>query len=624
MTENRFFSWISRIFSWLLNCYDNSMIEKGIAGFCGFFAKRAKKSVILSFFRERYMDGRWSETSAAVKALTAPMRGIRSRYRKTQTQTEKRKTESLILSLIRNAARVPLCEYGILILAFAAGSAVGLIFPAARSAINLTVIFALLLFGAVLYLIKMPLLAFGESSKIVGLVHKTIFYYDAIPAYDHKVCHLSGLRMFAGVMLALGAAGGLIGTTLMTGVLLAALFVFMILWKTEVGVFLFVPLSGILPTMASVGLVGVTIVSFFLHLRFSAKTEYRRTPFFLWIAGFLAAACCAAITSVTLVSSLKILMVYVVFTLSFMVIVNTVKTRGQWTALLILLVFASVLVSGYGVWQNFFLQDTTSSWVDASMFEDIKTRVYATLDNPNVLGQYFILMIPLAFTLLIKTKSAGQKLLYLAGNAVMFACLMYTWSRGAWVGVVLGIGFFLILKDRRWLALCVAGLLLMPSVLPASVLSRLTSIGNVKDSSTAYRVSVWIGSIRLIREYWFSGIGLGSDAFLRVYPHYALGGADFALHSHNFYLQWIVDMGIFGLFLYAGIIATCFTEIYRVREKNTLIRNASLAMGGAMIGYLFQGVAENLWYNYRMILIFWIYMALLESAVWISEKKGEV
>lgn len=233
-------------------------------------------------------------------------------------------------------------------------------------------------------------------------------------------------------------------------------------------------------------------------------------------------------------------------------------------------------------------------------------------------------MIPLAFTLLIKTKSAGQKLLYLAGNAVMFACLMYTWSRGAWVGVVLGIGFFLILKDRRWLALCVAGLLLMPSVLPASVLSRLTSIGNVKDSSTAYRVSVWIGSIRLIREYWFSGIGLGSDAFLRVYPHYALGGADFALHSHNFYLQWIVDMGIFGLFLYAGIIATCFTEIYRIREKNTLIRNASLAMGGAMIGYLFQGVAENLWYNYRMILIFWIYMALLESAVWISEKKGEV
>ena len=624
MTENRFFSWISRIFSWLLNCYDNSMIEKGIAGFCGFFAKRAKKSVILSFFRERYMDGRWSETSAAVKALTAPMRGIRSRYRKTQTQTEKRKTESLILSLIRNAARVPLCEYGILILAFAAGSAVGLIFPAARSAINLTVIFALLLFGAVLCLIKMPLLAFGESSKIVGLVHKTIFYYDAIPAYDHKVCHLSGLRMFAGVMLALGAAGGLIGTTLMTGVLLAALFVFMILWKTEVGVFLFVPLSGILPTMASVGLVGVTLVSFFLHLRFSAKTEYRRTPFFLWIAGFLAAACYAAITSVTLVSSLKILMVYVVYTLSFMVIVNTVKTRGQWTALLILLVFASVLVSGYGVWQNFFLQDTTSSWVDASMFEDIKTRVYATLDNPNVLGQYFILMIPLAFTLLIKTKSAGQKLLYLAGNAVMFACLMYTWSRGAWVGVVLGIGFFLILKDRRWLALCIAGLLLMPSVLPASVLSRLTSIGNVKDSSTAYRVSVWIGSIRLIREYWFSGIGLGSDAFLRVYPHYALGGADFALHSHNFYLQWIVDMGIFGLFLYAGIIATCFTEIYRVREKNTLIRNASLAMGGAMIGYLFQGVAENLWYNYRMILIFWIYMALLESAVWISEKKGEV
>ena len=158
----------------------------------------------------------------------------------------------------------------------------------------------------------------------------------------------------------------------------------------------------------------------------------------------------------------------------------------------------------------------------------------------------------------------------------------------------------------------------MPSVLPASILSRLTSIGNMKDSSTAYRVAVWIGSARMLRDYWFCGIGLGPDAFLKIYPQYALGGADFALHSHNFYLQWIVDMGIVGILVYFWIIITGFKQICSIKEKDTVIKNVLLAMSGAILGYLFHGLAENLWYNYRMILVFWIFFGILQSGAAIA------
>jgi len=314
-------------------------------------------------------------------------------------------------------------------------------------------------------------------------------------------------------------------------------------------------------------------------------------------------------------------MVYIVFTLAYVLVINTIKKRSDWAALVILLVLAAVLVALYGIYQNFFMTATTQSWVDEEMFSEIEKRVYSTLDNPNVLGQYFIMMMPIAFALFIKMQGSFQKVFYATCNFVMFACLMYTWSRGAWLGVVIGIGFFVLLKDRRWLAVCIAGLLIMPSVLPASILQRLTSIGNLNDSSTSYRVAVWIGSLRLLKNYWFTGIGLGPDAFLEIYPQYALGGAGFALHSHNFYLQWVVDMGFLGLITYFAIIIGGFKQIASVKEKSSLIKNVLLAMTGGLFGYLFHGMAENLWYNYRMILVFWAYFGILQSGVMIANKE---
>ena len=80
--------------------------------------------------------------------------------------------------------------------------------------------------------------------------------------------------------------------------------------------------------------------------------------------------------------------------MAFVLIVNTVRTRSDWTAMVVLFVLAAALVALYGVYQNFFMTSTTQSWVDEKMFTDIKTRVYSTLDNPNVLGEYLIMLMP--------------------------------------------------------------------------------------------------------------------------------------------------------------------------------------------------------------------------------------
>ncbi len=60
-----------------------------------------------------------------------------------------------------------------------------------------------------------------------------------------------------------------------------------------------------------------------------------------------------------------------------------------------MLVFAGVAVSMYGVYQYFFYApDNTNGWIDSDMFYSISKRVYSTLENPNVLAEYLLLVIP--------------------------------------------------------------------------------------------------------------------------------------------------------------------------------------------------------------------------------------
>jgi len=619
MTKNKNIFLI--VFEWVVNCYNHSFFEKIMSKIFGFFSKSSQNSRIIGFFRNRFLNGNQWNKSLAAKVIRSPFALCRKFYYSNCDKIESIKKNSSVLRLLSTAGRISLRDYGIVLLSMGTGMLFGIaVFMKWESMVHMAAVIVVFALGMYLSMTQNSYSNIARGSGILKRIKQTISYYnddieetniEGLPAL--RVASVLGL-VLGFVLYSVEPVGAVLGTV-------AAITILLILWKTKIGVFLFVPLSAILPTMALVGIIGITFVSFILHLLFSKDAEYVSTPFQPLIALFLGLVVYAALTSVALMSSLKILMVYIVFTLAYVLVINTIKKRSDWAALVILLVLAAVLVALYGIYQNFFMTATTQSWVDEEMFSEIEKRVYSTLDNPNVLGQYFIMMMPIAFALFIKMQGSFQKVFYATCNFVMFACLMYTWSRGAWLGVVIGIGFFVLLKDRRWLAVCIAGLLIMPSVLPASILQRLTSIGNLNDSSTSYRVAVWIGSLRLLKNYWFTGIGLGPDAFLEIYPQYALGGAGFALHSHNFYLQWVVDMGFLGLITYFAIIIGGFKQIASVKEKSSLIKNVLLAMTGGLFGYLFHGMAENLWYNYRMILVFWAYFGILQSGVMIANKE---
>ena len=231
----------------------------------------------------------------------------------------------------------------------------------------------------------------------------------------------------------------------------------------------------------------------------------------------------------------------------------------------------------------------------------------------------------------------------------MGVCLLMTWSRGAWLGLIGAALLFLFIWHRRavWLIFAgIASIPILPYVLPASIIGRFTSIGNLGDSSTSYRMYIWRASCEMIRDYGWTGIGIGEGAWGKVYPLYAYLGVETAPHSHNLFMQIWIETGIGGLLLFVAVlflllqsVFTLYRRLYTAREVNcpgtmrdtagdsTTERNrqdarnrsqirlftASLVCG--IFAVLVQGMTDYAWYNYRVYLMFWLIVGLTSASV---------
>jgi len=400
------------------------------------------------------------------------------------------------------------------------------------------------------------------------------------------------------------------------------------------GIFITVALSPILPTMALVGLSFMCAAVFLFHTITNEKFTFNRTPLNVGVIFFVIALIWGCINSFNSISSIKQVLVHLSFVLFYFVLVNVIRTKKQWLALVKVFMLSAFIVGMYGIAQNFLGAVSTESWIDEKMFSDIKLRVYSFFNNPNVLGEFLVLTIPVAVALTWNKVKEGYRVIYGILLLSLAACMVFTWSRGAWLGMILAIALFLAISDRRWIFAGVVALFLLPVLLHftgnTAIIDRFLSIGNTADTSTAYRVSIWRAAINMIRDFWVGGIGIGSDAFVTVYPSYSLSGAKFALHSHNLYLQFWVETGVIGIVsllgLLFGYLKTVFSATVVKSIKKSDIAKILVALGAGITGFMFQGLTDYVWYNYKILMIFWIVIALGVSGAEIlkNEEKGGV
>ncbi|MBQ0010194.1 MAG: O-antigen ligase family protein, partial [Ruminococcus sp.] len=387
----------------------------------------------------------------------------------------------------------------------------------------------------------------------------------------------------------------------------------LVLRHPESGVLMLFLLLPFLPTMVLVGLTLFVGLSLAIKVMLG-KRVLTFTPVDATVLVFALFILFSGVVSRDARSSIPPTLVYLVTVCAYFIVKNLLCTPGIIRHAIRVSLFSMGIVSVLGIVEHYTGSALGSGWVDAEKFAYISGRAVSVFENPNVLGEYLILLLPMTVALIFESTRANAVFTSITAFLLGSACLVFTWSRGAWIGLAFALLLLCILSDHRTFSTV---LLLSPLALllvfaeNTPVFSRL-SFG---DSSSAYRMGIWRGVLAMLKGSSVSGFGIGETVFVESYLPYAVGGADVAYHAHSLYLQIVCAMGIFGLiaFLVFCLFFTVRHLSYARVGTDRKGRALCLAMFAGVSAFLTQGLAEFVFYNYRVTLFFWMIVGLSVS-----------
>lgn len=253
-----------------------------------------------------------------------------------------------------------------------------------------------------------------------------------------------------------------------------------------------------------------------------------------------------------------------------------------------------------------------ADWLDNAAYDYIAGRITSVFENPNVLAVYLILILPFTAAGFLRKGGASGRVFSFFAFALCLAAIVYTWSRGAWLGVILSLALFLFVCKPATVYFILPLLIAFPILMATPIGLRLSSITSLTDTSISYRFGIWQGALAMAGQHLLGGIGVGESAFRAIYPYYALSGIEGATHTHNLPLQLLCEFGILGplLFVLVMVLLCQCILTHQTEESDEELRLFALAAGCGIFAVLINGLFDYVFYNSRVFFLFFVVVGI--------------
>lgn len=302
------------------------------------------------------------------------------------------------------------------------------------------------------------------------------------------------------------------------------------------------------------------------------------------------------------------------YVLIYYLVMHHISTKEQLKRVGITMLVSSLIVVFYGFYQYMHGIDVSNMlWVDGEQFPELKTRVFSTMQNPNILAGYLLVMMCLVFGVICKIRTKKVKIVLAICFALMTICLGMTYSRGAWISFVMVIAAYGLFHNRK----IFAGLLLICTfvlIFDTSITERLLSSIDLSDTSSSMRLALWESTIAMIEEHPLFGIGWG--AYWMVYPEYDFfiqNEAVKIVHAHNMYLNYAAEIGIMGAISFIA----CMISHLKLALSNTHVKESNfisgvnLGAGLSIACVALNGFTDYVLFNIELSMLFWFMNAVI-------------
>ena len=410
---------------------------------------------------------------------------------------------------------------------------------------------------------------------------------------------------------------------------------FLMQWGDTIATLLICIILALAP-FVSTSLIGVLLLAcgaFWALLTLADKPKVGMTPIHLWVCIYWGISAIATAFSPVKKAALSGFIKLSLLLLLFFLAARVLRSPRLRNWIMTAFVHVSLIVSSYGIRQEFKGVEQLATWNDPTSELAQDTRVYSYLGNPNLLASYLIPAIALSLAAFFIWRRWLPKVLAAIAFLINTACLFYTDSRGGWIAMM-GLFFIFALLLRYWWAKYLptfwriwfvplmmgigAGLIVMAVVFVEPLRLRVMSIFAWRgDSSNNYRINVWDAVFKMIKDYPFVGIGPGNNAFKEIYPLYARAGYDNALGSYSIFLEHMVEMGWLGLISFLGLIMGTLSlgwqQLARLREKRNLQAFWLMAAIASTVGLSIHGLFDTVWYRPQVNVLWWLGIAAIAS-----------
>lgn len=233
--------------------------------------------------------------------------------------------------------------------------------------------------------------------------------------------------------------------------------------------------------------------------------------------------------------------------------------------------------------------------------------------DPNEFSLYLNMMVPFAYFALLSAQGIYKKLPYFLALLLFIFCIIVTFSRGGFLGLIaVGVVCWWF-TPRRWVSLtviltcCSFVFVLSPNSWKEEVVG--TSL-DTTESTAQIRLQIWDTSFNIFKLHPF---GIGP----RMTPEYTARDPMIRhpFESHSVWFTSLVESGIMGTVLFFGLIWYNIKYVFyvvllpSVDRSSQFLRYFALACLAALVGFLTSGslltvnYMPHIWYLSAFIVV---------------------
>lgn len=306
---------------------------------------------------------------------------------------------------------------------------------------------------------------------------------------------------------------------------------------------------------------------------------------------------------------------YLTYFIIYILVINVLDSRDKNYKMILMVLLSSLIPLLAGFYQAI----TTSGNLTATLGLN---RICATLIHPNTYGYYLMIMLIFILTVFFHTESPKYKVFCAALIIPVFVSLILTYSRGAWLSILLGLVVFSLILFRnlnfKRLTVLIIILFVISMVLAhfrLHILERFFSLGKAKLDTFGFRLEMWDIYLEKFIRHPLRGYGLGSSIAI------AEEEMNYFILPHNDYIGLMVEVGAIGLCFYLATLISLVVYFLRKSKgpKDNVLSAGIVALTSSI---LLAHSGDNLISFRAVFSYFWIFTAVAYNFLnFASEEK---